>query len=252
MKRFSILLLVLVTLVATTVVFADYGDHLTDDGVIVWGATGEEYSNTKMDRKGWTPDANGKGQTVELNVEALAYIPCYLKMEFNGNDGKSVLESFGPRKVGNNDIAYAKGSIPSPEAGQYHIIFDNEIGGFVDGSWNSLGHGRNAEIAPGPDVYIQACDIFQVKIFSNDDFKYDVIGAPLTNGTANLNLEIGTSTAIDGTYDAQTFDTAKTINIGEGAPCTDISYFHRFRVPYAMNVVHGSYSGSVTFKAYTI
>lgn len=252
MKRFSILLLVLVTFVATTVAFAAYDDHVTDDGVSIWWVTGDEYSNTKMDRKGWTPDANGEGQTVELNVEALAYIPCYLKMEFNGNDGKTVLESFGPRKLGDNDIAYAKGSIPSREAGQYHIIFDNEIGGFVDGKWNSLGHGRNAEIAPGPDVYIQACDIFQVKIFSNDDFKYDVIGAPLTNGTANLNLEIGTSTAIDGTYDAQTFDTVKTINIGEGAPCTDITYFHRFRVPYAMNVVHGSYSGSITFKAYTI
>ncbi len=251
MKRFSILLLVLVMVVTGTVVFADYNDHVDDNGVIVWGATGEKYSNTTLDRKSWTPDSNGSGQTAQLNVEALAYIPCYLKMEFNGNDGITTLESFGPKKDGTN-IAQAVGSIPSSQAGMYHMVFDNEIGGFVNGNWASLGHGRNAEIAPGSDVYIQACDIFKVQLFSNDDFKYDVISAPLTNGAAKLNLEIGTSTAIDGTYDAQTFDTAKTINIGQGAACASLQYFHRFRVPYAANVVHGSYSGNVTFKAYTI
>lgn len=253
MKRFNVMLLVLLVLVATTVVFADnpYNQHLTDDGIIVWGATGDQYSNTKMDRKAWTPDTNGEGQTAQLNVEALAYIPCYLKMEFNGNDGISILESFGPKKNGTN-IAQAVGSIPSPEAGMYHMIFDNEIGGFVDGNWASLGHGRNAEIAPGPNVYIQACDVFKVQLFSNDDFKYDVISAPLVQGANKLNLEIGTSTTIDGAYDAQVFDAAKTINIGQGAPCTSLQYFHRFRVPYAANVVHGSYSGNVTFKAYTI
>lgn len=251
MKRFSILLLVLAMVVTGSAVFAGYDDHLTDDGVIVWGETGERYSNTDLDRKAWTPDTNGEGQTAQLNVEALAYIPCYLKMEFNGNDGISILESFGPKKEGTN-IAQAVGNIPSPQAGMYHMVFDNEIGGFVDGSWASLGHGRNAEIAPGPNVYIQACDVFQVKVFSNDDFKYDVIGAPLTNGAASLNLEIGTSATIDGTYDAQVFDSLKTINIGQGAPCTNLNYFHRFRVPYAANVAHGAYSGTVTFKAYTI
>lgn len=248
MKRFNILLLVLIMVVAGTVVFADEPNN---DGVIIWGATGDQYNNTEVNRKGYTPDANGEGQLTQLNVEALAYIPCYLKMEFNGNDGISILESFGPKKEGTN-LAQAIGSVPSLEAGRYCMIFDNEMGGFVDGNWNPLGAGRNIEVAPGPDVYIQACDIFKVQIYSNDNFKYDVISAPLTQGAHKLNLVIGTSTAIDGSYDAQVFDAEKTINIGEGDPCENLEYYHRFRVPYTMDTVHGAYSGTVTFKAYTI
>lgn len=247
MKRFSVLLLVLVMVVTGTVVFADYNDHVNDDGAVIWGATGERFSNDQtIQRKGWYGDTDGKDQVAQLNVEALAYIPCYLKMVFNGNDGMTSIESFGPR-------AEAIGSIPSSTAGMYHMVFDNEVGGFVDGNWASLGHGRNAEIAPGPNVYIQACDVFKVQLFSNDEYKYDVISAPLTNGSASLNLEIGTSTAIDGTYDAQIFDAPKTINIGgEFDACSYQTFFHRFRVPYAATTVHGAYSGNVTFKAYTI
>ncbi|HYH05026.1 MAG TPA: hypothetical protein VEC37_18190, partial [Bacillota bacterium] len=109
-------------------------------------------------------------------------------------------------------------------------------------------------VAPGSDVYIAACDIFRVKIYSNDNFKYDVISAPLTqnNGSNKLNLEMGTSGKIDGTYSAVVFDAQKTINIGEGAPCQTLEYYHKFRVPYSTTTVHGGYTGTVTFKAYTI
>ena len=248
MKRFSVLLLVLVMVVAGTVVFADEPNN---DGIIIWGATGDQYSNTQLNRKAWVADSNGAGQLTQLNVEALAYIPCYLKMEFNGNDGITTLESFGPKKDGTN-LAQAIGSVPSSQAGMYHMVFDNEIGGFVNGDWAALGTGRNIEVRPGPNVYIQACDIFKVQLYSNDNFKYDVISAPLTQGARKLNLEIGTSTAIDGAYNAEVFDAAKTINIGVGDPCESLTYFHRFRVPYTMDTVHGAYSGNVTFKAYTI
>ena len=263
MKKLSIFFIVLALLMVSVAVFADdplnrpivedpYGQHVNDDGVVVWGETGNQYNNvTTLNRTGYTLDTNGKDQLAQLNVEALAYIPCYLKLTFNGNQGKTVVESFGPK--GDNGLAQAVGDIPSQADGNYHIIFDNEVGGFVDDKWASLGHGRNAEVRPGEKVYIQACDIFQVNIFSNDDFKYDVISAPLTGaGNRKLTLEMGTSSTIDGVYTPQVFDSAKTINIGTGAPCTSLKYFHRFRVPYSESTVHGAYSGTITFKAYTI
>jgi hypothetical protein len=248
MKRFSILLIVCALLITSAAVFADYNNGVNDDGIVIWSATGSKYSNIKeINRSNVTYDTDtiGKDQLTQLTIEAKAYIPCYLRMEFNGNNGKTVLESFGPE--GKNGVAQAVRN-----EDKYHIVFENEIGGFVDRNWNSLGHGRNAEIGPGSNVFLQGCDIFHVKIYSNDDFKYDVISKPLAQSTRLLPLEMGYSTAVNGPYTLVTFDAPKTVNIGSGAPCATLEYYHRFRVPYSASVASGEYSGSVTFKAYTI
>jgi hypothetical protein len=246
MKKFGILLIVCALFITTTAVFADYSNGVTDDGIVIWSAVSSEFSNVKdINRTNVTYDINGKDQLAQLTIQAHAYIPCYLRMEFNGNTGKTILESFGPE--GKNGIGQAV-----RDETKYHIIFENEMGGFVDNNWNSLGHGRNAEIAPGANVFIQGCDIFHVKIYSNDDFKYDVISKPLAQSTKLLPLMMGYSTTINGPYTNVAFDAPKTVNIGTGAPCTTMEYFHRFRVPYSTAVASGQYSGTVTFKAYTI
>jgi hypothetical protein len=246
MKRFGILLIVCALFITTTAVFADYNTGVNDDGVVIWSAVSNDYSNVKnINRTNITYDTNGKDQLTQLTIQALAYIPCYLRMEFNGNTGKTILESFGPE--GKNGI----GQAISNET-KYHIIFENEMGGFVDKNWNSLGHGRNVEIAPGPNAYLTACDTFHIKIYSNDDFKYDVISKPLAQGSKLLPLEMGTSATINGVYNTEIFDSAKTVNIGTGAPCSTLEYYHRFRVPYSTTIASGEYKGNVTFKAYTI
>ncbi|HYH02850.1 MAG TPA: hypothetical protein VEC37_07095, partial [Bacillota bacterium] len=127
MKRFGILLLVCALLVVGTVVFAEERTASgTNDGIVVWSATSSEYSNTKLNRTAEVLDENGSGQLAQVNVTMRAFIPCYLRMEFNGNDGKTIVESFGPQKDKTNI-----GQAVADNIG-YNITFDNEIGGFVD------------------------------------------------------------------------------------------------------------------------
>jgi hypothetical protein len=239
MKKILVLLIICSLFAITTLVFASEPGN--NNGIAWTTVTGNNYVNdTSINRGSYYTDQDGKDQTVQVKLTAKAYIPCYLKMEFTGNTGKTVIESFGPE---------AQGSVtPS----NYLMIFDNEMGGFINGAWKGLGTGRNAEVAPGSDVYIAACDTFKVKIYANDDFQYDVIGAPLTNNGKKLDLEMGTSDSLAGTYTNTTFDDSKTINIAIGAPCQTIEKYHKFRVPYTTDTAHGEYSGDVTFKAYTI
>lgn len=246
MKRLGILLLVGLLLIVSTVTFAKEPNN---DGIITWSGTGADFNIDKtINRNPKVLDSNGSGQLAQVNLKMYAYIPCYLKLELTGNNGKTIVESFGPPDK-DKTIGQA---ISNPV--DYCITFDNEMGGFVDQDWKSLGAGRNLEIAPGPDVFIAACDIFHVKVYSNDNFKYDVIAAPLDqNGGSNkLNLEMGTSGTVNGTYSTTVFDAQKTVNIGNGNPCETLQYYHKFRVPYSTTTVHGGYSGTVTFKAYTI
>jgi hypothetical protein len=240
MKKLTVLLMICSLFVITTMVFAD-----TDDGIATTTWTSNTTNNYVNDttikrRSGYTADGDIKGQEASVKLTATAYIPCYLKMEFTGNQGKTVIESFGPE---------AKGTV-NPST--YQIVFDNELGGFVDATWKVKATGKNAEVAPGTGYNIAACDTFKVVVFSNDNYKYDVISAPLTSTKGSLNLIMGTSDALAGTYKTDLFDSAKTINIGAYDPCTTITKYHKFAVPYTINTVQGAYSGNVTFKAYTI
>jgi hypothetical protein len=244
MKKLTVLLMICSLFVITTMVFAEEKPGTKDDGIstTTWiNSTTNDYVNdTSITRTSYAVDDNTMaGQEASVKLTAKAYIPCYLKLEFTGNQGKTLIESFGPN---------AKGDV-TPTT--YEMVFDNELGGFVNGSWAVIKTGKNAEVAPGANTYIAACDTFKVVIFSNDNFKYDVISAPLT-GNGNLNLIMGTSDTLTGAYSTAVFNAAKTINIGSYNPCTTITKYHKFAVPYTTSTVQGAYSGNVTFKAYTI
>jgi hypothetical protein len=242
LKKLTVLLMICSLFVITTMVFAEEKPGMKDDGIssATWtSSTTNDYVNDTKISRAYFADADVAGQEASVKLNAKAYIPCYLKLEFTGNQGKTLIESFGPN---------AKGDV-TPTT--YEMVFDNEMGGFVDGAWNVIKTGKNAEVAPDANTYIAACDTFKVVVFSNDNFKYDVISAPLT-GKGNLNLIMGTSNTLTGTYSNDTFNTAKTVNFGPYDPCTTVTKFHKFAVPYTTSTVQGAYSGNVTFKAYTI
>jgi hypothetical protein len=261
MKKFCLALLILTLSVIPSLVMADYNDHVDDDGVFVWGMadpTNKALVNDDTIFRGkYTQDMNGKDQKLALDVELQAYIPCYISMKVTGNQGTSILESYGPK-------AAAVGSVPSSEAGRYEITFDNEIGGFVDENWASLGHGKHAEIAPGTGAYIKACDQFKVEVYSNDTFKYCVKGAALTSTDADLtssladkNLQLDMRTSIGdkkswgGTVSFISATPAECF-IAQKPACESITVYHEFRVPYKKTTAHGNWTGKVTFYAATI
>jgi uncharacterized protein YxeA len=241
MKKLTVLLMICSLFVIATMVFAD-NDNTDGVNTATWTSTGSDYVNDDSIHRGnyFADGDQVDGQEALVKMKAKAYIPCYLKLEFTGNQGKTLIESFGPN---------AQGEV-APTS--YEIVFDNELGGFVDSTWSVLGTGSNAEIAPGADTYIAACDTFKVVVYSNDNFKYDVISAPLTGSNGDLNLIMGTSNIPNGTYSNDIFDAAKTILIATGAPCTEITRYHKFAVPYTTSTAQGAYSGDITFKAYTI
>jgi hypothetical protein len=272
MKKLGLLLLVLVLLVATNVVFArddhhqdpqppqpnPYDQHKNDDGILVWDNTGDTYSNTNINRGEKYLDVNSDNaanrQEASIKLKAEAYIPCYIKLELKGNQGIANIQSFGP------------GAKDTLNENAFYMLFDNEVGGFVNGSWLSLGHGKNAEIAPGSSVYIQACDTFKVDVYSNDNYKYVVKGKSLENkdgvglipAQKYLKVQMGTSASLNGTYSTEDLGTGdynkdeKESLIFTGGACAEYTAYHKFRVPYSENVAHGKYEGTVTFSAYTI
>jgi hypothetical protein len=243
MKKLTVLLMICSLFVITTMVFAD----TSNDGINWTNGTGEKYVNdSSVNRTGYTVDGNDiAGQETSVKIDLFAYIPCYLKLDLTGNQGNTVAESFGPD-------AKAEGSVNG-----YQMVFDNELGGFVDSDWKVKATGKNAEVAPDSGYNIAACDTFKVVVYSNDNFKYDVISAPLTStktgSDAKLNLIMGTSDSLAGVYTNDLFNEEKTINIGgEQAACSTLTKYHKFAVPYATSTAQGEYSGDVTFKAYTI
>mgnify|MGYP000874254614 FL=1 len=229
-----------------------YDDHTKDNGVLISFATGNQYVVLPfINRSEYYLDTNNpdKAQKTTVNVRTEAYIPCYLKMTVLGNQGKTVIESFGPLAFGEHG-----------PVGNYMLAFDNEIGGFLNENWELVGHGQNAELAPGKGYYIHGCDIFQVDVYANDTFKYEVISAPLANinadtsGTADKALNLQMRSKIDngdwGT--TETFAAAREILIAQRPACSTLTVQHQFRVPYLLTTAHGKYQGQVTFKAYTI
>ena len=232
-------------------------DRSGDDGV--WWQTQVDHNDPgqytnleELDRKGYKLDRNG-GQmdndqevAVKLNVDA--YIPCYLELTLTGNQGTTSGKSFGPDT--NPNMSYPN---------SYLMVFDNEIGGFIDGNWMSKGAGRNAEVEPGDDVYIMACDIFRVDIYGNEDYKYEVEGAALSgidNGAEALNMQMGTSLNAGDTWGTEvTFDATNGTNIytiGSFGATESTTALHRFRVPYTRETEHGRYHGTIIFRAVSI
>lgn len=258
MKRSSrLILLVLSVLLLGTLVlaetewdslFTNYTTGKDDEGMIVsWGS---EVNNAPLPiiygtgATSYTADVASAEQKASITLNAIAYIPTYVKLELSGNAGKSTVRAFGPLIVGEDEFAN-------------NLIFDNEIGGFVDENWNSVGHGKNIEIGPEDARYIQASDYLQAVVFSNAKYRYEVVSSPLTNADGKtLNLEMGYNVkgATWGDWFSETFDSVnKTVPISSSSePLQTLTVMHRFRVPYDTTVVAGQYTGKIYFKVYTL
>lgn len=266
MKKTSIFLLIIMLVTISVSIFAEspidgipgenYQNHVKDDGVIIWTKIDQngKYDNVPMNRSGYHFDNNDKtnGQEVEMTLQTWAFIPCYLEMKVTGNQGQSMLQSFGPGASAN------AGTISA-----YVLAFDNEIGGYVDEDWNSLGHGRNAEIEPGSGKYIQGCDLFKVELYANDNYKYEVESGPLapTNARADSpdaldSLPLQMRSSIDGAAFGSTvnFEAPNTLVnvIPEKLACQSSLVYHQFRIPYQRNIAHGRYDGKLTLRAFTL
>ena len=233
-------------------------DRFDDDGLEWFNDTDSRnpgiYTNLlELNRnrpEGYTFDRNGgeedNDQMLEIELPTYAYIPCYLEITLTGNQGTTSGKSFGPGAAGTR------------QATGYMLVFDNEIGGFVDADWMSLGAGQNAEVAPGENVFIAGCDIFKVETYGNEAYRYEVESSPLVatdNPGANLPMHIRTSFSLGDAWERD-FDTIGAPNtvvpMGTQAAGEALTALHNFRVPYGMGIVHGSYSGSVIFRVVSI
>ena len=234
--------------------YDEFYDRSGDDGLAWTNDTDANdpgiYTNLlQLDRTGYTLDTNGgeedNDQMLEIELPTYAYIPCYLEITLTGNQGTTGGKSFGPGAAG------------SRQATGYMLVFDNEIGGFVDADWMSLGAGQNAEVAPGADVFIAGCDIFKVETYGNEAYRYEVESSPLVatdNAGDDLTMDIRTSFSLGDAWEQEdTISSAEqVVPMGTQAAGEALTVLHNFRVPYGIGVVHGSYSGSVIFRVVSI
>jgi hypothetical protein len=232
---------------------ADYAGYTNEDfdGLVFYNDVDPEnpgdYTNLEfMNRTGYY-DVNGTNddnrQRVEITLPVEAYIPCFLEMRLTGNQGTTSAISYGPGAQGGTT------------ATGYLMVFDNELGGYLDENWQSLGYGSNVAINPGEDVFIGSCDIFAVEVISNDNYRYEVSSEALQGqaGADGHTLPMYMRTDLGGGWLAndfifnapQTF--ARERNAG-----VKLEALHNFKVPFGMNTVHGEYNGEVVFRALTI
>lgn len=183
------------------------------------------------------------GQEVAIKLNAKAYIPCFLEMRLTGNQGTTSAISYGPNASGQTT------------ATGYEMVFDNELGGYLDEDWQSLGYGSNVQLNPNATTYIGACDIFSVEVFSNDDYRYEVESQALAgqNGAQGETLPMHMRSDLgngwlpnDYIFNASSiFDTNRSAGV-------KLTAVHNFKVPFSMSTVHGEYTGNVIFRALTI
>jgi len=225
----------------------NYYSHFADDGVAWESKTGEEYVNINgINRRRYTKDADNMSdvEKVAVTLNAEAYIPSYLELTVTGNEGKIEGKSFGP------------GAQTARETEAGKLIFDNEIGGFVNEDWKLLGAGRNAEIEPGADVYLQACDLYKVEAYGNTNYRYEIKAQSLVatnNGDNKLPLEMRSSLDKGDSWRKNIKFSDQKIEVISKEDATDsLTTFHQFRVPYSRDVVHGKYEGKVTFRVVSL
>ena len=253
MKKTAIVVAILALITSSAIVGATgYGDHKDDTGINVVEWTSGPANDDEINRTKYTVDINDPNpgsQVVQVDLNAHAFIPCYIRMDVNGNGGKAAAESFGPGAT-----AKVNGS------NNFYLLFDNEVGGFCDKDWNVLGHGRNAQILPSDSTFIRGCDTFKVVVYANDSYKYDVVSSPLKKvdavanaGDVNLALDMRTKVDAGNWGSTVTFATDnQVVNVAEKKACETMTAMHQFRVPYKKTTAQGHYNGVVTFKAYLI
>ncbi len=246
------------------------------DGIVIWineyDPTNDDYTFLPFDRKGYTYDVNGRDggklvgtegdndQEVSITVPTQAFIPCYLELQITGNQGQTGIKSFGPESVGT--VSTWNSTNPDGGSAPYGIVFDNEIGGFIDENWECLGRGSNFNLhADGlPDnIYIGACDIMMVEADGNEAYRYEVDGGPLAhvdgNGGSDLALHMRTSFDEGGTWEQAIFENERTETFGAAGNYVagdKMEALHYFRVPVSTEVMHGMYEGEVVFRIVSI
>lgn len=230
--------------------YAGYED-LDFDGMVYFNEVDSDnpglYTNLEQLNRSGYYDVNGttdnNRQKVEIKLAVEAYIPCFLEMRLTGNQGTTSAISYGPEAQG------------STNASGYLMVFDNELGGYLDDEWQSLGYGSNVAINPGDDVFIGSCDIFAVEVISNDDYKYEVSSQALTGvaGAAGETLPMYMRTDLGAGWLANDFifNAPNTFSRNRDAG-VKLEALHNFKVPFSMNTVHGEYNGEVIFRAATI
>lgn len=266
-KRFTIVFVLATVLILASFVSASnpwegiFGtansniEDITNDGIqIEWSINPtQENFNDLLIPNNYYGDLSGIAkERASIELKAVAYIPTFVRLELKGNGGKSTVRAFGPdgvaQAVFGNDL-----------------IFDNEIGGFVDENWNSLGQGRNLEVTPETGKYIQASDYLTASIFSNHGYKYVVESDLLIKETGEISPSVITILPLQMSYaivnesnsiswsEIKTFDfNNRSFTIAEKPALSATQVLHRFRVPYDDTVAAGKYEGKISFKVYTL
>ena len=187
--------------------------------------------------------AGAGDQEVVVSIDVKANIPCYLGMTLTGNLGYATGTSVGISEEETIDLTSEESII---------MLFDDEVGGFVDASWNSLGHMGHPDPSDGVYYYLRSCDMFKVDLVANTPYKYSVI---LTDELENDNSNVlpmdvrtsgngGTSWSQYNGLDSLNEEIAWNFN-------SNRTLYHDFRVPYT-NQPTGQYEGEITFKAVTL
>ncbi|MGI6082126.1 MAG: hypothetical protein ACOYEP_04560 [Limnochordia bacterium] len=204
-------------------------------------------------------------QTAQVKVPMSALVPCYLEMEFYGNNAHMLLQSWGP-----NSSAIGDGGWGENGRQPVYLAFHPEIGGFVDEAWDyipdSTTNNYQALLPENGDTaaYIRGCDTYLTKLWSNMNYKYTVkvAGGGLTGGIDEGFLPIHMRYAVsedDPGLDAAVWngfhnfeDAEEKVLVDGGNFLKSTVIYQQFRVPFNREIQAGRYTGDITFVAATI
>jgi len=202
-------------------------------------------------------------QHINLKLDTIAMIPCYLEMELVGNAGYTKAKSIGAGAI----VDYHK-------TGSHRMGFRPELGGFIDADWNFLG--IDAEVIAtsldnedfstlGPGVYIAACDMWTANLYGNVPYDFRVDATALSQGDRDLFMDMryltGSIINIEGFNDFGD-DAIEVVGLGSGENgeydfgefeiCTVNTVLMQFRVPFEECAPAGLYHGTITFRMSTV
>ena len=228
-------------------------------------ATGSSHVTVQgVTTSGNTPDYNEGdfigNQEINVTINTSALIPCYLEMELTGNAGYTHAKSVGVDAQANIDRRNES----------HWMLFNPEFGGLMDASWNLLGNADINSMGLGEGLFINACDMWNAKLFANIPYGFDVEATALSNGSEEFNMDMrvaGQYVDISGNGNGHghgnqpnqnpidnfvEYSTLGTANIGTYGALEDADIFMQFRVPFNDQVPAGQYDGDITFSMYSL